>query len=168
MKTYYILRHALATHSTTGYGDEIVSAHILPEGRKAIERMAKYFTDIPSDANITSELIRCRETAKIITDTTGKSFITDKRLNEYSAEENYSNESFEQFRQRLLLFLLDLEQDETKQTILICTHGATMAGLKHILIEGRFTTDNRFDFPAPGVLLNIKSDGTVEEKDFNG
>ena len=167
MKNYYIFRHGLATHSTTGYGDEIFSAHILPEGKKAIERMAEYLKNISTDFNVSSELIRCQETAEIVSRVTGKKFATDSRINEYSAEENYSNESFEAFRQRLLTFLLELEQDEAKQTIIICTHGAVIAGIKHILTEGRFTTDSRFDFPAPGVLIIVKPDGTIKEMDFN-
>ncbi|MDE2025847.1 MAG: histidine phosphatase family protein [Patescibacteria group bacterium] len=167
MKTYYIFRHGLATHSTTGYGDAIVNAHILPEGKAAIERMAEYLKVIPTDYNVTSEFIRCKETADIITKYTGKTFVSDARLNEYSAEENYNHETFEAFRQRLLMFLLDMEQDQSKQTILVCTHGAAIAGLKHILTEGRFTTDVRFDFPLPGVLLIVKPDATIEEMDFN-
>lgn len=168
MKTYYIFRHALATHSTTGYGNEIVSAHILPEGKAVIEKMGEYLKSVDTDFNVCSEFIRCKETADIITSLTGKEFSTDARLNEYSAEENYSNESFEAFRDRLLMFLLEQEQDETKQSILVCTHGAAIAGIKHILTEGRYTTDSRFDFPAPGVLTVIHPEGNIEEIDFNG
>ncbi len=167
MKTYYIFRHALATHSTKGYGERIVDAHILPEGVKPIEKMAEYLKSVQADFAVSSEFIRCKETTEIVTAISGKTFTLDSRLNEFSQEENYSKETFEEFRNRLLLFLLDMEQDNSKQTFLICTHGSVIAGLKHILTEGRFTTDTRFDFPPPGVLVIIELTGQVKERDFN-
>src|SRR5689334_22988353 len=119
MKTYYILRHGLATHNTQGYGKDIVSAHLLPEGREPIEKMAKFLTNVPTDYNVTSAFIRCRETANVISSITGKEFAEDARLNESPIDENYNGETFEEFRNRILMFLLEMEQDDSKQTILI-------------------------------------------------
>ena len=169
MKNYYVFRHALATHSVSGYGKDIVSAHILPEGIPPIEKLAQYIksNNIESDYNVSSEFTRCQETTQIITNITGKIFTTDSRLNEYSAEENYSNESFTVFRDRILSFLMDVEQDDTKKTICICTHGAVIAGIKNILLNGRFSEDLLHDFPPTGVLLATSQNGTLEEHNFN-
>jgi broad specificity phosphatase PhoE len=167
MKTYYIFRHALATYSTTGYGEGIVNAHILPEGVLPIQKMAEYLKHVITDYNVSSELTRCTETTAIINDIGGKLFVTDPRLNEFSLEENYSHESFEEFRGRLLSFLREVQEDVTLVNILICTHGAVIAGLKHILLNGTFTVEDHHDFPAPGQLFIIHGNGTTEIKDFN-
>ena len=166
MKTYYLIRHGISTLSKHGYGSEIFSAHLLPQARPAIEKVATFLKKIPTDIQISSQLPRAIETAQIITEVTGKTFTTDARLNEYSAEENYTNETFEEFRQRILSFLLELEQSQAK-TILLCTHGSVIAGIKHILTEGRFTFEERLDYAEPGTLCIIQPDGKILETTGN-
>lgn len=158
-KTFYLFRHALATKSLFGYGDKIVTAQILPEGIPPIKRMAKFLKTIPTDFNVRSEFIRCRQTAAIVTKIAGNQFITDKRLNEYN-EESFSN-----LRNRVKEFLQDMKKSNYKN-ILICTHGAVIAATKNLLLKNRFGLLNLYDYPKTGVLLIIK-DEKIAEIDFN-
>lgn len=154
-KTYYIFRHALATYSKDGYGDEILTASILPKETEPIKKMAKYLTSVKESINFSSEVKRAKQTAKIITKITGKKFIFDPRLNEYdTSSKQFLEESFESFYQRIHQFVKDAQKLET-ENILICSHGAIITGIKNILIKGDFTKDDLFDFPLCGELLII-------------
>ncbi|MEM7030344.1 MAG: histidine phosphatase family protein, partial [Chloroflexota bacterium] len=64
--TYYIFRHGLATHSKTGYGDDILTAEVLPEAIPKVKRLGQYLKDFEADYHVRSELIRCRQTADIV------------------------------------------------------------------------------------------------------
>lgn len=158
-KTFYIFRHGLSTKSLFGYGDKIVTAELLPEGRPPIEKMAKYLKKINTDFNVRSEFIRCQQTAEVVTKETNKQFLTDKRLNEYNEE------SFTELRSRAKKFLQDIEKSECKN-ILICTHGAVIAALKNLILKDKFTIFQLYDYPKTGVLIKIK-DNKIEEFDFN-
>lgn len=157
--TWYLFRHALATHSTNGYGEQILTAKILPEAIPPIKKMAAYLTHIPDSFNLSSELTRCVQTAQIITKITGKKFITDPRLNEY-----YQN-TFAEFKDRVIDFLQSLNQNNSAQ-ILICTHGAVIAAIKHLLLSGNFFQSQLNDYPECGQLLIIKNKKT-KLLDFN-
>jgi len=158
-KTFLILRHGLATHNVDGYGEKILTATVLPEGIPPIKRMGAYLKTQKTDIHIVSEFIRCQKTAKIITGITGEKFTTDKRVNEFY-EETFTN-----FKQRIIQFLDDI-QTQKGETILICTHGAVIAGIKSILLTDSFTEDNLLDFPKTGVLTIIQNN-LVRELDFN-
>lgn len=161
MKTWYLFRHALSTYSKHGYGDEVLSAQILPSETKPIEQMAQYFLKVPNSINFSSEIIRCIQTAQIISKPTGKQFATDKRLNEYHGE------SFEEFTIRVTSWLDGIEASQTaSENILVCTHGAVIAALKHIILKGTFSEDNALDYPECGELWIIR-DKKVESIDFN-
>lgn len=157
--TIYLLRHGLATHSTTGYGDQLITASILPESIPVIKKTAEYLLDKQTDLNYSSEFLRCRQTVEIISMITGKQFLFDKRLNEYNAE------SFEQFKIRLQSFLEDIKQKQV-ESLLICTHGAVIAGIKHLMINKKLNEENLLDFPIPGVLT-VLNQGTIQEINFN-
>ncbi|MEK9143493.1 MAG: histidine phosphatase family protein [Patescibacteria group bacterium] len=148
MTTWYLFRHALATHSQSGYGDNILTATILPEGIPPIERMAEYIRGLPKSVNWSSELLRCGQTTNIITKITGRTFTTDARLNEYY------NETFEVFRKRIASWL-DGMMTLHPSIVLVCTHGAVIAGLKHLIIEGEFLESQSFDYPKCGQLLVV-------------
>ncbi|MBI2430813.1 MAG: histidine phosphatase family protein [Candidatus Levybacteria bacterium] len=158
-KTFYIFRHGLATKSLFGYGDKIVTAELLAEGKPPIEKMANYLKKIPSQFNVCSEFVRCRQTAAIVTKKTGKKFTFDKRLNEYNEE------SFNDLRDRVKDFLQYIEKSNY-QSVLICTHGAVIAAIKNLVLRNKFTLFQLYDYPKTGVLLVIK-DGKIEEIDFN-
>ncbi|MBI2074742.1 MAG: histidine phosphatase family protein [Candidatus Levybacteria bacterium] len=158
-RNFYIFRHALATHSKSGYGDKIISAEILPEAIAPIEKMANFFKNISSDYNVSSEYLRCRETAEIISEITNKNFIFDSRLNEFHQE------TFPQFKNKISSFLDDIKKKRYKN-ILICTHGAVIAGLKNFIVNGDFNANQLFDYSDCGVLEIIEN-GRVKKINFN-
>ncbi len=149
--TWYIFRHALATRSMSGYGDKILTAQILNEAIPPIESMARYLSKIPESTNVSSTLLRCVQTTEIITRITGKKFLTDSRLNEYFQE------SFAEFNERVNSWIKDMRGRKTT-AVLICTHGAVVAGIKHLLIDGDFSEAQLLDYPNCGELLVIKND----------
>ncbi len=161
-KTFYLVRHGLATHSTTGYGDKVYTAELLPEGIASIERLAAYLQTVPTDMNASSELIRCRQTAAIITKATAKTFVFDSRLNEYWPG---SKEPFILFHDRIQNFLDELKTKKEKQ-ILIVTHGAGIAAIKSFVLKKNFAISQLFDYPKTGALVIIK-EGNIETIDFN-
>lgn len=157
---FFIFRHGLATKNPAGYGDQILTAKLLDEGIPAIERVGLYLKEVPGDFEYSSELPRCRETAEIVTRITGKEFAFDARLNEYNQE------PFLQFADRVNDFLEDVieKADRYRQqrvgtqepvTIWICTHGAVIAGLKHLLLEGNFSQEYELDYTQPGEILEV-------------
>lgn len=154
-----LMRHGLATYSTTGYGDKIFSATILPESIPSIEKTAEYVKKIPTDYNVSSEFLRCRQTVQIVSAMTKKQFVFDKRINEFN-EETFSN-----FKERLQNFLDELLQKNVKN-ILICTHGAVIAGLKQLVLTNNFQEEQLLDFPIPGVLTILEND-QIQEINFN-
>lgn len=158
-KNLYLFRHGLATHSTTGYGNKIVSAEILPKGIKAIKKLAYFLKDIDTDINISSEFIRCRQTVKVIEDVTNKKFQFDKRLNEKYKEK------FDDFKKRVISFLDNIIKINNKD-IVICTHGIVIAAIKNLIINNKFDFEDRYDFPQTGELVIIK-DNKFEKIDFN-
>lgn len=163
MTKYYILRHAqtYASKHNVSYGDgeENFNTHILPEGIPPIERVAKFFKEEGIDRYISSEYIRCKETARIISKATGMEFVFDKRLNEYL------NESSENLLERLKNFLEDIES-KGYNSVALCTHGAVIAAIKHLLIRGSLQGELLYDYPPPGILLII--DGKkIHELNFN-
>lgn len=148
-RTWHIFRHGLATHSRTGYGDRILTAEVLPEGIPPIRTIGKYLATVPYDFGARSELIRCRQTADIVTELTGRPFTVDTRLNEQI------DESFEAVRDRVRAFVDEMNASP-HQHIWICTHGAIIAALKHLVTTGTFTRANENDYTQPGELLVIQ------------
>lgn len=157
---FFIFRHGLATHSKNGYGDQVLNATLLEEGVPAIEKLGTYLKSIPRDYAYSSELPRCRQTAAIVTKATGASFTFDPRLNEYHQEQ------FAQFTERVNDFLEDVVEvaDRLCQkrdcsndpvTIWICSHGAVIACLKHLLLEGTHVQEDELDYTQPGEVLEI-------------
>lgn len=163
MKTYYIFRHGetFATKAGTGYGVRVFSAPILPEAHAALERMGAYLAQVENSYNISSEILRCRQTVEIISEKSGKSFVFDKRLNEFFLE------SFGHFKKRLQSVLADIEK-QTAENILICTHGAGISGLISLLTPKKDmpAAFDIFHYPMPGVLTIIKGE-TIQEVNFN-
>ena len=167
----YLLRHGIATHSTTGYGDQILTAELLPEAYPVIHRLGVHLRSVSSQVNFSSTVLRCRQTVEIITQETGKFFRFDPRLREYHQE------TFDEFAARTRACLTDLlaEADEvalkkrlpdSSATVIICTHGAVIASLKNLLLKDQFLPEDELDFTQPGQLLHIFH-RTAEVTDFN-
>src|SRR5689334_8674552 len=86
-QTYYIFRHGRAVRPGEHYGNKILTAPLLSEYKEPVKRLAEFLKSIPQSRNFSSEIVRCRQTAEIITQVTGKEFIFDSRLNEFYHEE---------------------------------------------------------------------------------
>lgn len=158
-KTFYLVRHGLATHSKRGYGMRKLTTALLPEGRPAIQRLAEALMGVEDSINISSEIIRCRETSAIITEITGKGFIFDKRLNE-----DY-HETIGQIRDRVVSFMNEVNAYPQKN-IIVCTHGVIIAAIKNLLLTGTFVTSQLADHPLTGELMII-DDRNIKSISFN-
>ncbi|MBE2271498.1 MAG: histidine phosphatase family protein [Anaerolinea sp.] len=146
---WFIFRHGLATRSKTGYGDQILTAEVLPEGIPPVRTLAAHLRDKPYDFGACSELIRCQQTAGIVTEITGRTFVTDGRLNEQIKE------SYDSVRARVRDFVTEIGASPHEH-VWICTHGAIIAALKHYLTKGDESRINEMDYIQPGELLVIK------------
>lgn len=157
--TWYLFRHALATQSTTGYGDQILTANILPEGITPVKKIAEFLNNIGPSANYTSEIIRCRQTVEIVIEITQKIFIPDKRLNEYHEEQ------FDHLSKRISNFIKEVNE-HNQSNIVICTHGSVIAGLRYFLTQGTFKETDVYNYPSCGELVIIENN-IISVKDFN-
>lgn len=157
--TLYLFRHGLATLNPNGYGDQIVTAELLPEGLEAVTRLAEFLKTQPYDSGFRSEFKRCQQTASKVTQITGRGFTPDPRLNEFHLE------SFEQYQTRVESWWRWLEQ-QSYQHVWVCTHGAVAACLKNLMMKGFFELDDRLDYPSTGELWIIDQ-GKLEYHDFN-
>lgn len=158
---YYIFRHGetFSTRDKVPYGDKQYEAEVLPEGIEPIKRLANYLAYTKTDYHITSELIRCLQTSQIVTQITGKKFEQNPLLNEYLED------AFDEFKERMKTLVASLEEEHGR-TYLICTHGAVISALKHLIIYGEYEEQNLMDFPVPGTLMIINNTGS-EIVDFN-
>jgi len=158
--TVYIIRHGMAVYPNQGYGNRVLTAELLPEGIPPIQRLARYLLHAPSDYQVCSEVLRCRQTAAIVTEVTGKTFVIDPHLREYHKE------TFEELSERTRSFCDELQQSGY-QNVMICTHGAVIAALKHYLTDGSFERRHETDYSQTGELMIINDDKSVEVLDFN-
>lgn len=167
-KTFYIFRHGatFATLSGSGYGDHILSASIAQGSQDVLTRIGEYFINIDTDINISSPLLRCKQSVEIIGPIAGKKFIFDERVSEFSTVKNeILDESLEEFKKRLKDLLSEIDKKKY-QSILICTHGAVVSGLSKLLTGGDFNLEDVSTYPDPGVLMTI-TDKKVSEINFN-
>jgi broad specificity phosphatase PhoE len=160
MAKYYIFRHGetFYSKSRSSYPEDNFSVEILPEGILALERLAKYLKNISSDFNVSSEYKRCQQSIKIVSEISGLHFENDARLNEFNRE------TFEDLVKRLQSFVKDIEE-KNYSTVIICTHGAVIAGLKNILTGSEYEKCEMVDYPRTGVLTCIENN-KIEEIDF--
>ncbi len=159
---FYIFRHGetFASKTFTPYEGDNFNTPILYEGKDTTIKLANYLKDVPSDLNVSSPYERCRETVKIITEITGKEFIFDDRVGEYFQIE------YEKYKGRIVNFLEEVKQ-KSYQDIVICTHGATMSMLVHLLCDD--SPEEKIpvsEFKQTGVLVIIENK-TIKEVDFN-
>ena len=161
-QTFYFFRHGLATLSTSGYGDQIVTAQLLPEAFPAVTRLGNFLKTQPYDAGFRSEFMRCKQTASKITEITGKGFVPDPHLNEFHLE------SFDEFTHRVEVWI-NWIQKQNFPAIWICTHGAVIAAAKNILVKGFYEPQDELDYPYTGELWMISTGESVvvHRQDFN-
>jgi len=160
-KTYYLFRHGITQPVKDGrwYWGTLYSADILDEAKPTTIRIGQYLKDIDTDFHVTSPFKRCVHTAAIVTEITGKEFVTDKRLSEYTLEFPWN------FKKRILRFIEDMENSKHK-TIVICTHAVVLEMLIQYFTNGHISLRHRIKAPLTGVLTIIK-DKKISSKDFN-
>ena len=133
---------------------------ILPENHKSLEKIGKFLKKIHTDANFTSPFPRCKESAEIVSEISGKVFRIDPRISEFEG-----NTSFEKFRHDVKSFLEYIKK-QNYSSVAICTHGAVIAAIKHLATNNSFYVYQVLDYPSPGNLVIIKN-GKIETIDFN-
>lgn len=158
-QTYYIFRHGKAVEDNEAYGEKVLTASLLSNSLDPIKRLAEFLKTIPESTNFSSTLLRCRQTAEIVSSITDKKFFFDKRLNEFH------NESFDSFTNRVKEFLEEECYPKNGKT-LICTHAAVIAAMKHLICFGKFEIQNQLDYIQPGELLIIQNK-KVKKINFN-
>lgn len=167
MTDLYIFRHGDTVESGSliakifGYRGNSHSMPILPLAVPALEKIGNYLKNVPTDADYCSPYLRCVDSAKIVGSTAGKIYKADERLREF--REN--GEMFSSFKQRVTDFLHEIDK-KGYSAVSICTHGAVIAALKHLVTNRNFYFFEVLDFPKPGNLIIIK-DGKIKAIDFN-
>lgn len=159
-QTYYIFRHGKAIADGEEYGDKILSASLLPESVPVIKRVAEFLKTVPESKNFSSEILRCKQTAEIVTSIIGKQFTFDRRLNEFYQE------SFTELSKRVELFLEEVCYSENGPFV-ICTHGAVISAMKHLILTKTYTLSDLYDYIQPGEMLIIKANKEIEILNFN-
>lgn len=160
MKTFYIFRHGETFASKAGdisYGENNFNVPLLDEATPTIEKLGDYLKDNTPNSSIklTSEYFRCVQTSEIVSTKLGTKFVKDSRLNELDSE------TIAEFTDRLIALLKDIEKSDLED-VLICTHGAVIAALKHLILNGQFSVSKLHDYPKTGVLCVIKDESLQE------
>ncbi|HYD35802.1 MAG TPA: phosphoglycerate mutase family protein [Vitreimonas sp.] len=155
----YLLRHGLATHSTTGYGDQILTAQLLPEGLPTVEKAAAFLSSHPTEVYFSSEVLRCQQTAAIVTQETGKTFTCDARLNEYHLD------TPESFVSRIVDFLSEITH-QNYTSVTLCTHGAVITVLASLAMDEKHPDPFSLNYPPPAGIWVI-ADGIIEKHHFD-
>src|SRR3989344_2307919 len=95
----YIFRHGMTLQSKNNVPytpENYKTSPLLDEGIPVIEKIGNYLKDIKTDVNYTSPILRCTQTAEIISEISGKIFLPNDLLTEYGQWV----ESFEDLRAR--------------------------------------------------------------------
>lgn len=168
MTAFYIFRHGDTIETDNplvgffGHKEsDSRSINILPKATPALARIGEYLKNIPTDANFSSPYPRCLDSAKIVESVSAKKFVADERIREL--EKN--GENFNEFTSRIKDFLKEIAEKKYS-FVLICTHGAVIAAIKHFETGRRFFPFQVFDYPRPGNLVIIKEE-KVSQINFN-
>lgn len=159
----YIFRHG-ETYQTLHkqlYGDKVEIAEILPNGIPVIKKLGNYLKDRKTDANYTSPYLRCVQTVEIISQVSGKVFLTEDRLGEYRKE----RENYEQFVERISSFYEHLK-NQNLNAAAICTHGYPISALIQLATKDKVSRGELDNYPRPGILTIIRN-GQSETIDLN-
>ncbi len=143
---YIALRHGEAEHNTKKIVDcGKRNFHLTENGHEQVEKVSKKLLDENIDVIISSDILRTKETAEIVSITLGKEVILDPRIREFnfgvfegrSDDEwrefatDYHNfwhngpeggESLKEMRSRLWQFISECEEKYENKKILLVTH----------------------------------------------
>lgn len=171
MTDYYVFRHGDTSESVKtlyrlliylfGKKRDTRDLDILPSGVAALEKIGAYLKNIHTDINFTSPYLRCVKSAEIVGKIANKKFVLNENLRELESK----GEKFSSFHKRVSAFLKEVE-GKKYSAVTICTHGAVIAAIKHLKIDGRFYFFQVVDYPNPGNLTIIK-EGKLDQINFN-
>ena len=170
MTTFYVFRHGntkntesknLVVKLITKNGGGPINLPILPKGKYALRKIGEYLKDKNVDTLFTSPYLRCRQSAKVVSDVIDKKFIVDERIRELRSD----TKGFLGFKKRVNDFLKEVDK-KNYSSVAICTHGAVIAAIKYLVTKGKFYYFQGTDFPEPGKMLIIR-DQKVRTLDFN-
>lgn len=167
MKSYYLFRHG-DTYETLHhlvYGKNILIAPIISEAKIYIRKMGEFLNTKSIDLLVCSEILRCRQTAEIISNIIRNPFFPDQRLNEYDPDSPYTPETFAKFMARVSSLLAEFESGNF-QHIAVCGHGSGIAALTNLISFGKFSEENFSDYPEPGIIWIIKNKEHIEKISF--
>jgi broad specificity phosphatase PhoE len=155
-----LVRHGLATLSLNGYGDDMLTAELLPKGKEAVENAAAFAAAQNPTQLWASPLRRCQQTAEILAAKTGLKVVTDPLLTEYSEE---MEETFAHFVSRMKEVVEKIRQQSPEKMLCICTHGAVIAALSHLLTNRAFSRLDLNDYPTPAGVRIIEQDKLTQK-----
>lgn len=160
-QTFYLFRHGQTYYSKNviPYGENELTASILPEAKPVITKMALFLNELSIDYATRSEFIRCKETTDIIEENANLKFTPDPLLNEFTEKE------FELFSKRMEI-LVEKLKNLKEERIVICTHGAVVAALQKLLLGKPFRAHDLMYYPKTGVIVKIEGE-KKSEVDFN-
>ena len=188
---YFFLRHGQNIHQTEkkdmayGWPDDPTPCALIKEGKEEAEKAGELLEDKQIDHIFASDILRCRETAKIAAGIMGydlSKIIYDTRLRDWNwgdfggkpkAEiwSFYDNnrmkafktpipggESWDQLRNRVVSLLNEIEDEFQNKNILIVSHGDTLWLLEGYIksIDDQTLLDKRQDMMLkPGEVREI-------------
>lgn len=123
---YILLRHGETKYQAQGlkvipYTEEDkMSLPITESGRKKIEEDAKELKSKNIDFIYSSDFLRTRQTAEIVSKETGVEIVFDKRLEDIEVD---GSESIQDVKKRAVSVIENLEKKYKNKTILIVSHG---------------------------------------------
>jgi broad specificity phosphatase PhoE len=162
MITFYLVRHGEAENNVRHILNSLPEKSEYPltdRGRQQVAVTADFLGTVGADVIWSSPILRARETAGIISQTTGLTVNIDDRLcevhfgvfNGHQQEEFLKKypeaemrlspdpadgvESYLDIRARLTMFLSDMEEKHTGKKVIIVSHGDTLEQLHGILTD---------------------------------
>ena len=175
---YFFLRHGKNIHQTElkdiayHWPDDNPPCSLIEEGREDAKKVGKLLKDKQIDLVFSSDILRCRETAKIVAEVIGfdqNKIIYDTRLRDWNWGDfggkpkvefwNFYNndkmkafdiptpngESWNQCKERLIKFLNELETNFQNKNILLVSHGDPLWLLEGYIknIDNKTNLENR-------------------------
>lgn len=137
------------------YGLKYFSAHIHPQGIPAVEKIAYFLKKKPIDYFVSSEYLRCVETADIISVIAKEEFDYDPALNSIFIE------TPRHFNNRIKQFVSSLERSHY-ENIAICSHGLVISLLIHHLTGKKVPLKDMLFHLKPGKIVVIRN-GKVQK-----
>jgi broad specificity phosphatase PhoE len=149
---YFIARHGHATSNGNGFYSSYPEKRIVKltsKGKEEIKKNSQYFKKIGIDLIFSSDLLRTKQTAEIISKITKISIIFDKRLREIdfgnfnglsiqkissyfkSRKEKFTKkhpngENYNEVQKRMLNFFGEINKKYKNKNILIVSHGGPL------------------------------------------